>query len=393
MKHYSFLLVFVSLLLFCACGNKTDSPTSSMTSTDLSRMDRVEIKDQRKISVDSIVEKIDYVKLGETGDVLIGKVTDLLITPDHIIVGDTRQAKAVFIFDRAGNSQAVISRLGRGPQEYMDLRTIFLTSDQQAIGIVDNSMKKLLYFDLQGNFIKKQDLPFSCNGIEFLDDKKMMLVSDGWADKLPALETYPNKKDLLFFTDTTLQIQSSAIVNPFDVTKFHYAPVYKKKFDDRIYVGKALGDTIYQVTADEIFPRYWIDMTAVDGVANFGKDMSSEKVDQIEGAHFFGNIYVESDDYAMFLLADKQRKVCPILFNKSTKKSYNIDFCSQTALGMEVLSAEFSHKNQFISVIPAFQFLTFCPDVPGVELRNEIKEGLTDEDNPVLLFYTLKDPE
>ena len=210
-------------------------------------MDRVEIKDQRKISVDSIVEKIDYVKLGETGDVLIGKVTDLLITPDHIIVGDTRQAKAVFIFDRAGNSQAVISRLGRGPQEYMDLSTIFLTPDQQTIGIVDNSMKKLLYFDLQGNFIKKQDLPFSCNGIEFLDDKKMMLVSDGWADKSPVLESYPNKNDLLFFTDTTLQIQSSAIVNPFDVNKFHFAPVYKKRFDDRIYVGKAFGDTIYQI--------------------------------------------------------------------------------------------------------------------------------------------------
>ena len=391
MKHYSFLLVFVSLLLFCACGNKTDSPTSSMTSTDLSRMDRVEIKDQRKIMVDSIVEKINYVKLGKTGDVLIGKVTDLLITPDHIIVGDARQAKAVFIFDRAGNSQAVISRLGRGPQEYMDLSTIFLTPDQQTIGIVDNSMKKLLYFDLRGNFIKKQDLPFSCNGIEFLDDKKMMLVSDGWADKLPALETYPNKKDLLFFTDTTLQIQSSAIVNPFDVNKFYYAPVYKKKFDDRIYVGKALGDTIYQVTADEIFPRYWIDMTAVDGVANFGKDASNEKIAQMMNniPLFPGNLYVESDDYALFHISGMGR----VLFNKHTKKCYNIEYVSQTALGMEVLSAEFSDKNQFISVIPAFQFLTFCPDVPGVELRNEIKEGLTDEDNPVLLFYTLKDPE
>ena len=82
-----------------------------------------------------------------------------------------------------------------------------------------------------------------------------------------------------------------------------------------------------------------------------------------------------------------------VLFNKHTKKGYNIEYVSQTALGMYVLSAGFSHKNQFISVIPAFQFLTFCPDVPGVELRNEIKEGLTDEDNPVLLFYTLKDPE
>ena len=392
MKHYSFALIFAGLLLYSCGGNGTSNSTG-----DLSRMDRVEIKDQRKSSVDSIIEKIDYIKLGKTGDVLVGQVTHLLFTPDHIIVGDADQAKAIFIFDRAGNSQAVISRLGRGPQEYMSLRTIFLTPDQQAIGIVDNSMKKLLYFDLQGNFIKKQDLPFSCNGIEFLDDKTMLLVSDGWADKSPVLESYPNKNDLLFFTDTTLQIQKSAIANPFDVTKFHYAPVYKKRFDDRIYVGKALGDTIYQVTADEIFPRYWIDMTAVDGVANLGKDMSTEKIAQImnNAPHFPGNFYTETDDYVMFFLSDKQRKVCPILFNKSTKKSYNIDFHSQTALGSEVLNtALFSDKNQFISVIPAFQFLTYCPDdVPGIELRNEIKEGLTDEDNPVLLFYTLKDPE
>ena len=151
MKHYSFALIFASILLYSCGGNGTSNSTG-----DLSRMDRVEIKDQRQIMTDSIIEKIDYVKLGETGDVLIGKVTDLLITPDHIIVGDTRQAKAVFIFDRAGNSQAVISRLGRGPQEYQELSTIFLTPDQQAIGIVDNSMKKLLYFDLQGNFIKNK---------------------------------------------------------------------------------------------------------------------------------------------------------------------------------------------------------------------------------------------
>ena len=318
MKLYSFALIFAGLLLY-SCGDNN----SSNSTGDLSRMDRVEIKDQRKSSVDSIVEKIDYVKLSKTGDVLIGQVTDLLFTPDHIIVGDARQAKAVFIFDRAGNSQAVISRLGRGPQEYQDVSTIFLTPDQQTIGIVDNSMKKLLYFDLQGNFIKKQDLPFSCNGIEYLDDKTMMLASDGWADKSPALESYPNKNDLLFFTDTTLQIQSSAIANPFDVNIFNHVAFHKKRFDDRIYVGKGFGDTIYQVTADEIFPRYWIDMTAVDGVANFGKDMSSEKVAQLMDSKptFAGNLYVESDDYALFCVS----KMGFVLFNKHTKKTYNIN--------------------------------------------------------------------
>ena len=83
----------------------------------------------------------------------------------------------------------------------------------------------------------------------------------------------------------------------------------------------------------------------------------------------------------------------PVLYDKKKKQTHNIELKSYTALGMELMSAEFSSKNQFVSAVPAFQFLTVCPDVPGVELRNEIKEGLTDEDNPVLLFYTLKDPE
>ena len=75
-----------------------------------------------------------------------------------------------------------------------------------------------------------------------------------------------------------------------------------KRFGARFYASKNYGDTIYQVTTDEIFPRYWIDMTAVDGTANFGKDMSNEKVAQIMDSKptFVGNLYVESDDYDLF---------------------------------------------------------------------------------------------
>ncbi|WP_297451406.1 hypothetical protein, partial [uncultured Alistipes sp.] len=200
------------------------------------------------------------------------------------------------------------------------------------------------------------------------------------------------KNDLLFFTDTTLHIQNSTIVNPFNVEVFYFQPLDAKRFDDRIYAGKAFCDTIYQVTADGIFPRYWLDMTDIDGVANFGKEMSNAKFEEMSDFSYFPNMYVESDDYALFFLSNK-RNVYPVLFNKNTKTTHNIKFASSTALGLHLLESKFSHRNQFVSVVPAFQFLTFCPDVPGVELRNEIKEGLTDEDNPVLLFYTLKDPE
>ena len=378
-----FFLILASILLY-ACGNDTGS-----TYSDIPGMDRVEIKERQKISMDSVIAKIDYIKLGDTGDVLIGDVSYLLFTPDHIIVGDTYKANAVlFIFDRQGNPQTVINRFGRGPQEYQSIRYVFLTPDKKTIGIVDRDGRKILYFDMDGNFKDKKSLPFYCDNAEWLDDETMMLVSsDGIA-----LESYPNKEDLLFFTDSTLQIKSSAFPNPFDRTIFHYRLLHIKRFGDRIHACKAFGDTIYQVTSDGISPRYWLDMTAIGGVANFGKDMSSEKIKEPAYNTHFPNVYAESDDYAIFLLSNKDL-VLPVLFNKQTKKTYNIDFASRTALGINLLRSQFTLDNQFVTAIPAFQFLNVRPDVLDVELCNEIKEGLSDEDNPVLLFYTLKDPD
>ena len=393
MKNY-FSFILAASIFLCSCGNHSGSGVIGSINGDLSRMDRVEIKEQRTFELDSVIEKIEYVKLGNTGDVLIGKVTHLLFTPDRIVVGDAYMSKAVFVFDREGNPRAVINRLGRGPQEYQNIDDVFLTPDRQAIGIVDNSDEKLLYFDMDGNFLRGQSLPFSCHDIEWIDDRTMMLVANGWNSLSPALDSYPGKEDLLFFTDTTLRnIYSSAFINPFDVKIFHTQPLDVKRFDERIYAGKAFGDTIYQVTKESIFPRYWIDMKAIGGDANFGKDMSDEKLRKIISRSHFSNSYVVTDDYVFFRVT-KNRIMFPVLFNEHTKKVYNIGFDSRAALSVHLLLAEFSDANRFVVAVPAFQFQTFCPDeVPGVELRNEIKEGLSDEDNPVLLFYTLKDPD
>ena len=144
-----------------SCRGKSDSGTTGSTSSDLSKMDRVVIENKPDFPVDSCFAKIEYVKLGNTGDVLIGQVTHLLFTPDHIIVGDNQNANAVFVFDRKGNARTVINRFGRGPQEYLSINDVFLTPDKKTIGITDRAGQKLLYFDLDGRFKWKTSLPFS----------------------------------------------------------------------------------------------------------------------------------------------------------------------------------------------------------------------------------------
>ena len=59
--------------------------------------------------LDSVVKNIEYVKLKPTGNMLIGDISKIIVTDNHIIIVDTRQSQAVFVFDRQGNSLAVIS--------------------------------------------------------------------------------------------------------------------------------------------------------------------------------------------------------------------------------------------------------------------------------------------
>ena len=56
MKNY-FYLILASIFL-CSCGGGSGSGVVGTIDEDLSRMDRVEIKEQRPFALDSIIAKI-----------------------------------------------------------------------------------------------------------------------------------------------------------------------------------------------------------------------------------------------------------------------------------------------------------------------------------------------
>ena len=308
------LLTFIALNLFCACGDRFTPDHSVDGLQDLSKMDYVVIKDDPEISIDSIIEKIEYVKLGNTGDVLIGKVTHLLFTPDHIVVGDAKMANSVFIFDRTGNIQTVISRLGRSPNEYQGITDMDISPDLQKITILDAWGKQLISYDMDGNFLEKRPLELFTDGVKWIDDGTLLIKLTGGRD--PNLVSYPDPNDLLLFMDTTLQFKYSAFPNRFNSDNFQYDPLVVKRFDDRVLISVPYSDTIYQYTPQGIQPRYKFDMEAVNGIANFGKDMTREKYEEVTSNHTsFCHKYVECDDFAMFSLS-KKKVWSPVLYEK-----------------------------------------------------------------------------
>ncbi len=390
MKYIYIIFVFSVVSLFESCDNSI-----KMSEQDtVSQMDTITCAKEYNTSLDSIIAKIEYVKLQSTEEHPVGEIDNLLITPEHIIVADRHQAKSIFIFDRQGKIQTVISRHGRGPQEYLSIFDVVLTPDQKRIAVLDNYGKKILYFDLAGNFLFHKDTPFYPIFFKYLDDENMLMVTYGLGADDPGLVSYPHNNDLLYCVDTTMQIKKSFMPNQFSKEFGASCTPKVKQFNSRVFASHIYSDTIYQVTPERMIPKYWIDLSPVDGIANFWKEMTPEKHETILNEIFFNGDFLENDHFAIFRPFGD---IPNILFSKETKKCYYLGKSSSSVLGIYVGSVRFAYKDQFITVVPAVE-LCGGPKIRNADqkyqkLEEEIKTGLTENDDPVLLFYTLKEPK
>ena len=90
MKYFS--LILIGLLFSC---NRNTEP-SNTTHPDVTRIDTIACAPEYDTPLDSIIEKIDYVKLRSTENNPIGEVDALWITPDNIVVADYKPVEIHF---------------------------------------------------------------------------------------------------------------------------------------------------------------------------------------------------------------------------------------------------------------------------------------------------------
>ncbi len=386
-----YIYAIISLLLI-SCSRNTEQ-TGRSAVLDVTCMDTIVCALQDDMPLDSIISKIDYVKLRSTKNNPVGAIDALWVTEDHIIAADYNQSETIFVFDRQGQLQATISRKGRGPQEYLSIMDVTLTPDRKRIAVLDNHGKKILYYDLAGHFLFRKELLFYPLRMRYLDEENILLTTYGLEERDPGLASYPCNKDLLFCVDTTLQIRKSFMPNQFSKELGGWCSPKVKQFDDgRVYATHVYSDTVYQVTPEGLIARYWIDLSPVGGIANFWDGLTEEKHMAMKEPMFTGAL-LENDRFIFF----NPLGVPTILFSKKTKKCYHLGNRSSTGLGLHVSSVNFAYGDQFIAVVPAYQLCDITSrswiDRRYQDLAEKIEDGLSEDDDPVLLFFTLKEPD
>lgn len=224
-------------------------------------MGKIDESATKKIQVDinatsdyiysDLVDSTKYLALEENEHSRIMSVGDIVFHKDKIIVWDDRGQKIVG-FDSNGNYLFNLYRKGNSKGEYRNLSEF--TFDYNEELIVIKSWYKILWYDLNGQFIKSQELRYTKN-IAVLEDSRLVSFSNyGFP-----LNTEPkaninilgeNGKPTLGFSELASDVMTSNILN----FSTHFS-----RYGNHLLLTNPYSQNVINVSDKEIFNRYNID--------------------------------------------------------------------------------------------------------------------------------------
>ena len=387
--YKSYIAIFLLCSLCPSCGTRQD------TAQNTDGMTRLLLTKETEATPADFIADYRYVPLGTTRQP-VGNIDQLLVTDDRIIVVDKERAQTVFIFDLDGNPCAEIYRLGRGPQEYYHIDHVTLTpGEKPQLAILDGRGNKVLFYDLDGRFVNSTPISFRFTGMEYLDKNEILCFTDAYVRHDPSSKERKVADRLLFFTDNKFQIKASALTNRAKKRKISFTVPFVKWNGEEILVNPNMTDTIYRLDGHDLQPLYYVDKSALGPVLPT-EDLTDEQILELGvKAPVFGGDFISGKNFLFVDVSMPPTKTIDrYCYSKTSRKLYflkNTPRSGDRALAeMAFVGIMGSWKDQFIAHVPAYV-------VPMVYQRdgtdNPVLKNIGEDANPVLVFYTLKEPD
>ena len=133
---------------------------------------------------------VEYIPL-ETNDEFVNQGYVNAIGEKYIIVTNYRNDGDIFVYDRNGKAIRKINRKGQGGEEYISCSGITLDEENEELFVNDHHAKRIVVYDLEGNFKRRFKQKDSGNSQFYWDifnyDKNNLICSDECNDEIPFL--------------------------------------------------------------------------------------------------------------------------------------------------------------------------------------------------------------
>ena len=326
-------------------------------------------------------------------DVPLGTVSKITIEDSLIFFCSDER---LYSFNMDGSFNTVYGMQGRAGNEYINLSAYYVDRNTKQVCIIDGSLGKLLYFDFEGNFIRKQDFEALNTKLNFLFDVR--LLPDGrlfvhnriYNDSglLFAIVDLNNGsitdfKSVPFSTANTAEFCGEHLCNMFDGHLYYILP-----FDPNIYVLDGdKGTVCREIPGVENVPT----QKELESITDYNFFTGYNMYNEGKFAGFSG---VFETDSLIFLNVMEQMNYYIIDKNTGVQKRYDYSLDDEVRK-LPIKRIKATYKDWLIGVVDPMNLIQMCEDMPKnpsdpyLKKLRDTADKTTIESNPVLLFYKI----
>ena len=403
MLNVKYILLIIITCFFYSCNES--SRLLHITDRQIGEEKNVisiipEKDDLKQFDFTPYLDSIKYVKLELTDESLIGTIDKLIIYNERIYILD-KLTSGLFVFNIDGSFVYKIARIGQGPGEYTMIDFFDIDIENKHIVLTDLMTYWIMRYDLDGKFLFKKKIPVWCEGVSVLPNKGIVLYANFRNNSNKLAQEYN-----LIYLDSAMNYKqayfpyNSKYINQKIPTSFGGQFF---TYENHLNFSFPGGSVVYQITGDSLFSKYQFDfskdMLPVENPAN-----SEQLNEYLAKGNYNGFLtpIIENDQLLLFTM--RTNIDMPLLM------AYYV-FCfknSGTIVSSFFLNIENEfymnipltcYKNWIVSEIQSYSLIEWKNSFKKEKLssvhrftkeRLAIAENLSEEDNPVLMFYKLK---
>lgn len=361
------VISIVCVLLFACRSDKQKNGGAQEPAADVMHQ-----PESRELQFGEVIDTTSwcFVPLETSDRSLMGKVQQLLIQDSFMLVSAYEHPKRVLMFDRKGKFIREIGRNGKGPGEYIRINNIGVRPEQQEIMVNDPDGEKMLLYDYEGNF--KYAVPLQREGecVMLKNGKYLQVCLELTSEdsQNPAYVVLNEKGEVLYGLLPRPQGKSRYIVFYHDFGKFALTDQYAYF----IPVGQ---DTLYRMALHEKSP---------EALLCFGLKKQMRRLDMGSGEaerkkyRIFEHLAVnETGDFSCEI--SKERKT--IFISGNLRDGVRQAGYLGPASEKYRLENVTGYRDGFAGIMPALE---------AVRFHSHKVPDMTDESNPVVVFFKFK---
>ena len=244
MRNLFLITATVFLLLSCK-NNSVKSIDNKLLIIDINPLQ------SKEFDFNDVFSDYSFIKLETDENILISSIDQMKICNDRIYIFDFRRTISLHCFDMQGKHLFGVGSKGQGPGEYTNASDFAIDTINKKIWIGDDG-RKILSYDLDGNFLKDYSVDFSIRNISIIpDSEEFFLIRFGY---------YKEKED---YSSGIYSLAENTLLSHINKISNFESQIGAKsisRYKDELLFGFGFNDTIYRVNLQDGFtPKYVLD--------------------------------------------------------------------------------------------------------------------------------------